>query len=238
MSAAEVVLAAFGLLTAAAAVLSVTSRRVVHCALWLVVALGALAGVYLVLGAEVVALVQLLVYVGAVVVLVLFALMLTRAPVAASRDLDAPPGQRLAGALAGLAVALLVGGSVLLVVGGRTLAVDRGRGSPQAVGEAVFAGWVLPFELLSVLLLAALVGALAISRAGSPGDRTAAAGATGAGAVRGGTPGTGSAAGATAAGSADAGAAAGTAAGAASGAAARATGPGAARTGSAGEGGA
>lgn len=167
MTGAEVVLVGFALLTAVAGLLAVTSRRVVHCALWLVVCLGALAGVYLLLGAEVVALVQLLVYVGAVVVLVLFALMLTRAPIASARDLDAPPGQRLAGALAGLAIALLVGGSLLLVVGGRTLAVDRGRGSPEAIGEAVFGGWVLPFELLSVLLLAALVAALAISRSGA-----------------------------------------------------------------------
>ncbi len=79
MSGLEILFIALALLTAAAGLLAVTSKRVVHCALWLVVCLGALAGVYLVLGAEVVALVQLLVYVGAVVVLVIFALMLTRA---------------------------------------------------------------------------------------------------------------------------------------------------------------
>lgn len=165
------VLVAFGVLAVASGLLAVTSRRVVHCALWLVVSLGALAGVYLVLGAEVVALVQLLVYVGAVVVLVLFALMLTKAPTGPSRELDAPAGQRLAGALAGLALAGLVGGSLLLVVGGRTLEVDRGRGGPAPVGEAVFGGWVLPFELLSVLLLAALVAALAVSRGASTPSR-------------------------------------------------------------------
>lgn len=164
MTALDVVFLAFAVLAGASGLLAVTSRRVVHCALWLVVCLGALAGTYLVLGAEVVALVQLLVYVGAVVVLVLFALMLTRAPIAVGRDLDAPGGQRLAGALAGLAVALLVGGAVGLAVGDHTLAVDSGRGSPVAIGAAIFGGWVLPFELLSVLLLAALVAALAVSR--------------------------------------------------------------------------
>jgi NADH-quinone oxidoreductase subunit J len=175
----ELLFLAFALLAAAAGLLAVTSRRVVHCALWLVVALGALAGVYLTLGAEVVALVQLLVYVGAVVVLVLFALMLTRAPIAAAAELDAPGGQRLAGALAGLALALLVGGSLLLVVGGHTIEVERGRGAPVPVGEAIFGGWVLPFELLSVLLLAALVAALAVSR-----GRSAQSGRAGSGADR------------------------------------------------------
>ncbi len=63
-----------------AAVVVVTSRRIVHAALWLVVALGAVAGCFGALHAEFVALVQILVYVGAIVVLVLFALMLTKAP--------------------------------------------------------------------------------------------------------------------------------------------------------------
>ena len=76
MTSRDVLFCAVGLITAAGAVLAVTSRRVLHAALWLVVALAGLAGCYLVLGAELVALVQLLVYVGAVVVLVLFAVPL------------------------------------------------------------------------------------------------------------------------------------------------------------------
>ena len=59
MTSRDVLFAAVGLITAAAAVLSVTSRRVLHAGLWLVVALGGVAGCYLVLGAELVALVQL-----------------------------------------------------------------------------------------------------------------------------------------------------------------------------------
>ena len=58
----------------------------------------------------------------------------------------------------------LVGGTLLVAVGDRTVDTGRGLGSAGAIGDAVFAGWVLPFELLSVLLLAALVAALAISR--------------------------------------------------------------------------
>ena len=70
-----------------------------HAALWLVVTLGSLAGCYLLLAAEFVAWVQVLIYVGAVVVLLLFGLMLTRAPIGDSDDLDAPPAQRVAAAV-------------------------------------------------------------------------------------------------------------------------------------------
>ncbi len=164
MSAAELVFAAFALLSGASAVLAVTSRHVVHAALWLVVALGSLAGVYLALGAEVVALVQLLVYVGAVVVLVLFALMLTRAPIGVRSDLDESRGRRVGAAVVGVALAGLLGGTLALAVGDSQITPDLARGRARPLGEAIFGGWLLPFELLSVLLLAALVAALAVSR--------------------------------------------------------------------------
>jgi NADH-quinone oxidoreductase subunit J len=164
VSGLELLFAAFGVLSAAAGLLAVTSRQVVHSALWLVVCLGSLAGVYLVLGAEVVALVQLLVYVGAVVVLVLFALMLTRAPIGIRKDLDAGRGQRAAAVVAGVSLAGLVGGTLLVAVGDATVTPDLGRGAPSQIGVAIFGGWALPFELLSLLLLAALVAALALSR--------------------------------------------------------------------------
>ena len=114
------------LLTAAAAVLPSPRRQVVHAALWLVTALGALAGCYLVLGAEVVALVQVLVYVGAVVVLVLFAAHAhPRAdrPVAGRR----PPGAATdPAAVAGLAAAgLLAGAAARGVRSDREVGVDR-----------------------------------------------------------------------------------------------------------------
>jgi NADH:ubiquinone oxidoreductase subunit 6 (subunit J) len=164
MSVAEVVFAVFALLSGVTGVLAVTSRHVVHAALWLVAALGSLAGVYLALGAEVVALVQLLVYVGAVVVLVLFALMLTRAPIGVRGDLDAGPGRRAVAAVAGVGVALLVGGTLAFAVGDSRVTPDLRRGQARPLGEAIFGGWLVPFELLSVLLLAALVAALAVSR--------------------------------------------------------------------------
>jgi NADH-quinone oxidoreductase subunit J len=164
MSGTEIIFAAFALLAAASGLLAVVSRHVVHAALWLVVALGSLAGVYLTLGAEVVALVQLLVYVGAVVVLVLFALMLTRAPIGVRDDLNASRGQRVAAMLAGVSVTALLGGTLIAAVGDSTIRPDIASGAPEPIGRAVFGAWALPFELLSLLLLAALIGAIAVSR--------------------------------------------------------------------------
>jgi NADH-quinone oxidoreductase subunit J len=166
----DVLFCLLGLLTAAAAILSVTSRQVVHAALWLVTALGALAGCYLVLGAEVVALVQLLVYVGAIVVLVLFALMLTRAPIGRSDEVDNPLLARVAAGIVAVVGAGLLAVLLLSVVGGRTVEVDAtgtdaARSAAQPLARSLFGSWVLPFELLSLLLLAALVAALVLSRA-------------------------------------------------------------------------
>jgi NADH:ubiquinone oxidoreductase subunit 6 (subunit J) len=90
--------------------------------------------------------------------------MLTRAPVGISADLDAVPGRRVAAALAGVGVAALVGGTLLVAVGSTSVRPDRVAGTAEPLGRALFGGWLLPFELLSVLLLAALVAALAISR--------------------------------------------------------------------------
>jgi NADH-quinone oxidoreductase subunit J len=155
-----------GVIAVVAALLVVTTRQMVHAALWLVVCLGSIAGCYLLLSAELVALVQVLIYVGAVVVLLLFGLMLTRAPIGPLADLDAPRKQRAvaAGVAVGLAV-VFVGVSLDAFRGERIrLSDDHVGGSARSAGEAIFSRWVLPFEVLSVLLLAALVGAIVLSR--------------------------------------------------------------------------
>lgn len=160
MTGHEIAFAAAGTLTVAAGALAVTSRQVVHAALWLVVSLLGLAGCYLVLGAELVALVQVLVYVGAVVVLVVFALMLTRAPTATNDDASVGPLHRmLAAAVAAGTTSLLL--SVLLPVARRQRIRQAGS---ETMAEQIFSTWVWPFELISVLLIAALVAALAITR--------------------------------------------------------------------------
>jgi len=167
---AEVVLVLLGVVAVVSALLVVTTRQLVHAALWLVVTLGAIAGSYLVLTAEFIAWVQVLVYVGAVVALLLFGLMLTRAPIGASPDLDTR--NRPLAAVAGVATsAALV---VLVVDALRSAYVDlpavAGGGAAGATGAALFRTWVLPFEVLSVLLLAALVGAIVLSRTAPAAD--------------------------------------------------------------------
>ncbi|SDF30210.1 NADH-quinone oxidoreductase subunit J family protein [Streptomyces griseoaurantiacus] len=159
----EIAFLLVGLVTLGAALVTVTTRQLVHAALWLVVALGGLAIEYLLLTAEFIAWVQVLIYVGSVVVLLLFGLMLTRAPIGRSPDTDS--GNRWAA----LTVALAAAAALVWVVADafRTTWVDLDgapSGSTEVTGQALFQNWVLPFETLSVLLLAALVGAIVLSR--------------------------------------------------------------------------
>ncbi|MFB4272360.1 NADH-quinone oxidoreductase subunit J [Nonomuraea sp. GTA35] len=163
----ELVFLLLGAVAVGSALLVVTTRQLVHAALWLVVCFGALAGGYLVLTAEFVAWVQVLIYVGAVVVLLLFGIMLTRAPIGRSTDLDS--GNRLVASLVAVATAAIL---VTVVIDGfRTAYVPLtpGQGAAKELGASVFATWVLPFEALSVLLLAALIGAIVLSRTDIPG---------------------------------------------------------------------
>ncbi len=149
--------------TLGSALLVVTTSNLVHAALWLVVTLGGVAGVYLLLAAEFVAWVQVLVYVGAVVVLLLFALMLTQAPTGPH---DRPgPARVLPAAGVATLVAVLLASTVVAGFHGVSIDLDAAVvGSAEQTGETIFRRWVLPFEVLSVLLLAALVGAIVLSR--------------------------------------------------------------------------
>jgi NADH-quinone oxidoreductase subunit J len=167
----DILFAAVGLITAASAVLAVTSENLVHAALWLVITLGTLAGCYLVLGAELVALVQLLVYVGAVVVLVLFALMLTRAPIGRSPEHSSGAVQQIAAMVAGGGTTALLTAVLLPALGGQVL--STGAGDTQGIAAQLFSSWVWPFELLSLLLLVALIAALAVSRMPVTSDESA-----------------------------------------------------------------
>jgi NADH-quinone oxidoreductase subunit J len=159
----EVAFVLLGAVAVAAGAIAVTTPRVVHAALWLAVSLAAVAGCFLVLTAELLVWIQVLIYVGAVVVLVLFALMLTRAPTGPA---PAAPRRRIivAGSVAGATAAVLL---VILLgaLGGERIELDAPIGTAEELGGALFSGWVLPFEALSVLLLAALIGAIALTRA-------------------------------------------------------------------------
>jgi NADH-quinone oxidoreductase subunit J len=159
----EIAFLLVGLVTLGAAIVTVTTRQLVHAALWLVVALGGLAVEYLLLTAEFIAWVQVLIYVGSVVVLLLFGLMLTRAPIGRSPDADS--GNRWAALTVAVAAAAALVWVVVDAFRATWIDLDGpAAGSTRDTGESLFQNWVLPFEALSVLLLAALVGAIVLSR--------------------------------------------------------------------------
>ncbi len=141
-------------------------RSPVDSALGLLTTMVAIAGHYMLLDAPFLAAVQLIVYGGAVIILFLFVIMLL------NLRQDRLRARRLAAgrwvyALAGVAVLFCLAG--IFLAGGTSGAVDAGpSGTVEAFGEALFRRWVYPFELTSVLLLAALVGAVALTRHAAP----------------------------------------------------------------------
>ncbi len=149
----------FAGLSAVASVFTVTTRNVVHAALGLAAALVGAAGLFILFGAEFVGLAQILIYVGAVVILFLFGIMLTAAPGRAVVDND----QRGFAALVALGVFGLLAAGILATFGSRTVDFDVAFPTTE-LGNALFTTWILPFEAVSILLLAALVGAIVLAR--------------------------------------------------------------------------
>jgi NADH-quinone oxidoreductase subunit J len=151
---------------AGAAIGVVRSNNVVHAALFLVVVLAGTAAQYILLLAEFVAWVQVLIYIGAVVVLFLFGIMLTRAPMREERGrLDNT--QRLAAAVVALFLFGVLTTFLIDGFGAKEIAFDDdlvAMGSTTNVGLSMFREYVIPFEVVSMLLLAALVGAVALAR--------------------------------------------------------------------------
>jgi len=161
MVAQNVVFGILAVVMVAAAFRLVTTQNVVRAALFLAIVLAGAAGLYILLAAEFVAWVQVLVYIGAVVVLLLFGVMLTRAPI--GRDADLDNDQRLLGALVAL---FLLGalGAVLLDAFGAQKVGDITIRRTAEVSDSIFGDFVVPFEVASILLLSALVGAVALAR--------------------------------------------------------------------------
>ena len=162
---------AFGVISAAmvlAALRLVTTQNVVRAALFLVIVLAGAAAQFVLLAADFVAVVQLVVYVGAIVVLFLFGIMLTRAPIGRTQDLD--NDQRWLAAIVGLFLLGVL--STVLVKAfpfedSAKIDFDRihtAGHTSAAIGTAIFQTYVVPFEVVSVLLTAAVVGAIAVAR--------------------------------------------------------------------------
>jgi NADH-quinone oxidoreductase subunit J len=140
----------------------VTSKNVVHSALFLVATLAGSAGLFILLSAEFVAWVLVLVYIGAVIVLFLFGIMITRAPT--GRD-EAVDNEHRAGAAAvSLALFLVMSWSSVRAFG-YTAIQQEGIGTSTAdIGTSLLGRFVVPFEVVSLVLLAALVGGITIAR--------------------------------------------------------------------------
>jgi NADH-quinone oxidoreductase subunit J len=155
---------AFGIIAAAMALGAigvVRTKNVVHAALYLVVVLAGGAAQFILLGQEFVAWVQVLVYIGAVIVLFLFGIMLTRAPMHPQESLDndlrwpaAVTALFLVGILTGLLVHTFHADKVNVTAPVRTAQIT----------DKIFTTYIIPFEVVGVLLLGALIGAVVLAR--------------------------------------------------------------------------
>lgn len=156
-----------GLVTFISAVMVVTSPRLIHSGLWLILALAGVASLFVLLEAPFLAVVQVVIYIGAIAILIIFAIMLTR------RVMDdvGPQFNRMwwAGAIASLLLFVLL---TALTVANPNLAATPQPLAREAnvilqdLGRSLVDvnRYVLPFEMASVLLLAAMVGAILIAR--------------------------------------------------------------------------
>lgn len=160
----SIVFAIFAAVTLASAVAAMSLRNLVHCALCAALTFGGLAGVFLQLGAQFVGLAQILVYVGAVAILVLFAILLTRG--------SEPVAQRIFSSSwkAGLMVAGLVlvtlATAVYMSPAWRAPAgkADVAReAAVERIGTRLMTEYVLPLEIVALLLTAAAIGAVVIA---------------------------------------------------------------------------
>jgi NADH:ubiquinone oxidoreductase subunit 6 (subunit J) len=138
----------------------VTLRNIIHSAVAMMVCFGSLAGMYALLGAPIVAAAQVLIYLGAISVLILFAIMLTQA---GDANLPSPFHRQVW--LAALASLVVVG-----LIGWAVTATDWGNASViiaialDTMSTALFTDYALPFEILSLLLLVAIIGAIYLAR--------------------------------------------------------------------------
>lgn len=154
----------FGIIAALmifAALSVVTTRNVVHAALWLVLVLAGVAAQYILAAAEFVAASQVLVYIGAVMVLFLFGIMLTRAQIGRERGLNNPTWAL------GIPVAVVLLGLLAWVIIDAfedDVLPDRGPTPTVALSDQFLSIYLIPFLALSFVLLAAAIGAIVLAR--------------------------------------------------------------------------
>ena len=153
-----------GAISLAAAVGVVSSRQPVHSALFLLAHFGTLAVLYITLEAQFLAAIQVIVYAGGIVILILFVIMLI-----GSEKIETQAEHRSWTPYVGIGLGLILLIGLAISLTGAFLGVPPdasavGGGVPQAVGYQLFSQYILPFELAAVLLLVALLGALLVAR--------------------------------------------------------------------------
>jgi len=152
----------FFVMTIGSAVFVVTVRNLVHAAFWLMITLFCVAALYVFLQADFLAATQVVVYVGGILVLVLFGVMMTSGKL--DVNLKFGQGQLISGGI--ISIALLV--ILFLVVHQTNWQTTESRfeneGTASLIGEAIMREFLLPFEVASIILLIALIGAVLITR--------------------------------------------------------------------------
>jgi NADH:ubiquinone oxidoreductase subunit 6 (subunit J) len=143
-----------------AALLVVTMRDIIRCGLAMIVCFGALAGIYAVLGAPLIAAAQVIVYIGAISVLILFAIMLTQTKDAPSRLVFQT--QAVPAAISAIVIAVVIALAIGATDWGEV--PKRIRLATDALSQVLFNDFVLPFEIVSVLLLAAVIGGVFLAK--------------------------------------------------------------------------
>ena len=157
---ADVLFWIFAAVMIGSAFLVVTMRDIIRCGLAMIVCFGSLAGIYVIIGAPLLAAAQVIVYIGAISVLILFAIMLTQTKDAPARLVFQT--QALPAAIASIVIAVVIALAIGATDWGE--AAHRIRLATTDLSEALFNGFVLPFEMVSVLLLAAVVGGVYLAK--------------------------------------------------------------------------
>ena len=150
-----------GLLTLTSGIAAMMLRNLVHCALAISVTFAGLAGLYLQLDAQFVGFAQILVYVGAVAILVVFAILLTRGSEPEGQSSYSP--NRWLGLGVAIVVFAVIGGALL---SSKSLVSEQGPApeiSVRQLGDQLMTRYVLPLEVLGLLLTVALIGAVIIA---------------------------------------------------------------------------
>ncbi|MEM7096483.1 MAG: NADH-quinone oxidoreductase subunit J [Actinomycetota bacterium] len=151
------------LIMVAAALRVVTTNNIVHAALYLVVVLAGVAAQFILLGAEFVGVTQVLVYIGAVIVLFLFGIMLTRAKVGSEDRLN--HDNVWPAIMTACLLAVVMAYATIDFARGEEIDILSGNSTTvEQVSDSIFSIYIVAFEAISVLLLAALIGAIVVAR--------------------------------------------------------------------------